>query len=173
MMSTKDWIMKEDPAGKGFRRVVPSPTPIEIVESRTIKNLLDSGTIVIAVGGGGIPVVRRDGELHGVEAVIDKDRASSVLAGGIDAERLIILTNVEEVSRNWGSPEQVAIRDIHLSEIRDLYEAYEFPAGSMGPKIRSAIDFVAGGGQEAIVSHASRLLDACAGDVGTHITPDE
>ena len=173
MTSSKNWIMKEDPEGKGFRRVVPSPTPIEIVESSTIKSLLESGTIVIAVGGGGIPVVLRDGQLHGVEAVIDKDRASSVLALGINAERLIILTNVEEVSRNWGSSEQVAIRDIHLSEIRSLYEAYEFPAGSMGPKIRSAIDFVAGGGRKAIVSHASGLLDACAGNVGTHITPDE
>ena len=152
---------------------MPSPTPIEIVEAATIKSLLETGTIVIAVGGGGIPVVEQEGELFGIEAVIDKDRASSVLALGINAERLIILTNVEEVSRNWGSPEQVGIRDISLSEIRSLYEAYEFPAGSMGPKIRSAIDFVAGGGSKAIVSHASRLLDACAGIVGTHITPDE
>ncbi len=172
LTTSKGWVMKEDSAGRGFRRVVPSPTPREIVESQTVSSLLEIGTIVIAVGGGGIPVIRDNGRLHGIEAVIDKDRAASVLAEGINAERLIILTNVEQVYRNFGREGQEAIREIRLSQIRKLYETYEFPAGSMGPKIRSAIDFVASGGREAIVSHAGRLLDACEGRAGTHIIPD-
>ncbi len=172
LVESKGWVVKEDSAGRGFRRVVPSPTPKEIVESKTISTLLETGTIVIAVGGGGIPVIRDKGMLRGVEAVIDKDRAASVLAEGINAERLIILTNVEEVYRNFGKEGQEPIRNIRLSEIRKLYENYEFPAGSMGPKIRSAIDFVASGGQEAIISHAVRFLDACEGRAGTHIMPD-
>jgi carbamate kinase len=168
----KGWVMKEDSGGRGFRRVVPSPTPREIVESSTIAGLLSQGIVVIAVGGGGIPVISNGGILAGVEAVIDKDRAASVLAGGLSAERLIILTDVDEVCVNWGKPEQKPIGTIKLSEIRRLYESYEFPAGSMGPKVRAAIDFIAGGGEEAVISHASRLLDACNGKTGTHIIPD-
>lgn len=172
LAASKEWIMKEDSGGRGYRRVVPSPTPREIVESDTISSLLGMGTVVIAVGGGGIPVVKENGSLKGVEAVIDKDRAASVLAHDINAERLIILTNIEEVYLNWGKEDQKPIKRINLSDIRKHYESYEFPAGSMGPKIRSAIDFVSSGGEEAIVSHASRLLDACKGRAGTHIIPD-
>ncbi|MBN1885372.1 MAG: carbamate kinase [Candidatus Krumholzibacteriota bacterium] len=171
LMTAKGWTMKND-ADRGWRRVVPSPTPLEIVESRVISGLLEAGVVVIAVGGGGIPVVRRGTSLEGVEAVIDKDRAAAVLGLGVGAERLIILTNVEEVYVDFGTPQQRPIGTISLSEIRRLYEAYEFPAGSMGPKIRSAVEFLANGGSEAIISHAGRLGDACEGKAGTHILPD-
>ncbi|MDD3642404.1 MAG: carbamate kinase [Candidatus Krumholzibacteria bacterium] len=172
LRSEKGWIMKEDPAGKGMRRVVPSPTPIEIVEAVIISRLLSQGVVVIAVGGGGIPVVRSNGMLTGVEAVIDKDRAASVLAANIGAERLIILTDIDRVYVKFGTPEQKPLERATLSEIRALYEAYEFPAGSMGPKIRASIDFLGGGGSEAIIAHASQLREACQSDAGTHIVPD-
>ncbi|MBN2072198.1 MAG: carbamate kinase [Candidatus Krumholzibacteriota bacterium] len=172
-ITDKNWIMKEDEGGRGFRRVVPSPTPLEIVEASVIVRLLELGTIVIAVGGGGIPVIMKDGNLEGVEAVIDKDRAASTLASEIGAERLVLLTNVEEVYVKWGQSDQAPLSNISLSDIKELYEAYEFPAGSMGPKIRSAIDFIGSGGKEAIISHAGRLLDACSGKAGTHIFPDD
>ncbi|MBN1164271.1 MAG: carbamate kinase [Candidatus Krumholzibacteriota bacterium] len=168
---SKGWIMRKDDGGEGYRRVVPSPTPLEIVEAEVITKLLDLDVVVIAVGGGGIPVIRRKGELIGVEAVIDKDRAASVLASEIGAQRLIILTNVKEVYLNWGKPNQRPIREISLPEIRRLYEAYEFPAGSMGPKIRAAIDFIDAGGEESIISHIDSLTSACQGKGGTHILP--
>ncbi len=169
---SKGWIMKEEAGGKGYRRVVPSPTPREIVEAGVISSLLSQGVVVIAVGGGGIPVISRDGKLEGVEAVIDKDRAASALASGIGAEKLIILTDVEQVYVDFGKPEQKGLGKIEVSEIRKLYEAYEFPAGSMGPKIRAAIDFVEAGGQSAIITHAATLRQAVEGKVGTHIVPD-
>lgn len=168
----KGWIMKEDAGGQGLRRVVASPTPIEIVEAGIITDLLERGVVVIAVGGGGIPVVRSGGMLRGIEAVIDKDRAASVLASNVGAERLIILTNVEQVYVGFGTPQQKPLERVTLSEIRTLYEAYEFPAGSMGPKIRAAIDFLDSGGGEAIIAHASMLRDACEGRAGTHIVQD-
>ncbi len=169
---SKGWKMKEDAGGKGYRRVVPSPTPGDIVEADVISHLLSQGVVVIAVGGGGIPVVRRDGKLEGVEAVIDKDRAASALASGIGAENLIILTNVEQVYTDFGKPEQMGLGRIKVSEMRKMYEAYEFPAGSMGPKIRAAIDFVEAGGQSAIITHSDTLREAVEGKVGTHIVPD-
>lgn len=172
LSAEKGWIMKEDAAGKGLRRVVASPTPVEIVEAGVISRLLSQGVVVIAVGGGGIPVVRSNGMLTGVEAVIDKDRAASVLATNIGAERLIILTNVERVYVGFGTDAQKPLMRVPISEIRALYEAYEFPAGSMGPKIRAAIDFIDRGGSEAIITHASQLREACESDAGTHIVPD-
>ncbi len=165
----KDWIMKEDAAGRGFRRVVPSPTPLEIIEARVISKLLDFGVVVIAVGGGGIPVVRNGNHLAGVEAVIDKDRAASVLAGNISAERLIILTNVDYVYVNYGEADEKPLKKVPLSQIEKLYRDYEFPAGSMGPKVRAAIDFIKSGGKEAVISDAANLLKACSGETGTHI----
>ncbi len=168
----KNWIMKKDAEGRGFRRVVPSPTPLEIIEAPIISKLLKLDVVVIAVGGGGIPVVRREAGLEGVEAVIDKDRAASVLSEDVKADRLIILTNVDQVYINYGKPDQKPIGKIALSELTKLYKDYEFPAGSMGPKVRAAIEFLESGGEEAIISHASHLLDACEGKVGTHIYPD-
>ncbi len=167
----KGWAMKND-ADRGHRRVVPSPMPLEIVEAGVISRLLASDTVVIGVGGGGIPVVRREGRLIGVEAVIDKDRAAAVLARNAGAERLIILTNVEEVYVRFGEPDQEALGEIGLEQIRKLHESGEFPAGSMGPKIEAAIDFIESGGKRVIISHARRLLDACEGKAGTHILPD-
>ena len=167
----KGWTMKND-ADRGHRRFVPSPKPLEIVETDIISRLLASDTIVIAVGGGGIPVVRHDGRLTGIEAVIDKDRAAALLARNMNAERLIILTNVEEVYLRFGRPDQEALGEVHLTEIKKLHESGEFPAGSMGPKIEAAIDFIESGGKRVIISHARRLLDACGGKAGTHILPD-
>jgi carbamate kinase len=172
LVAAKGWIMREDAGGKGYRRVVPSPTPREIVEAEVISDVLMRGAVVIAVGGGGIPVVRRNGKLEGIEAVIDKDRAASALASGIGAEKLIILTNVDHVYIDFGKPDQKAIGTIEVSKIRKMYEAYAFPAGSMGPKIRAAIDFIESGGKTAIITHAATLGEAIEGRIGTWIVPD-
>ncbi len=167
----KGWTMRND-ADRGYRRVVPSPMPLEIVEASVISRLLAADTVVIAVGGGGVPVVSEGGRLEGVEAVIDKDRAAAVLARNTGAERLIILTSVEEVYVRFGEPDQKALEEVRLGEIRKLHESGEFPAGSMGPKIEAAIDFIESGGKQVIISHARRLLDACEGRAGTRIFPD-
>jgi carbamate kinase len=159
-------------ANRGYRRVVPSPRPLEIVEADVIAKLLKLGVVVIAVGGGGIPVVRRGGALVGVEAVIDKDRAAAVLGAMVRAERLVILTSVPEVYLHFGTNAQKAIRKIRLAEIKRLYATGEFPAGSMGPKIDAAIDFLESGGRRVIISDATMLLEACGGRAGTHILPD-
>jgi carbamate kinase len=158
-------------ANRGWRRVVPSPKPLEIVEAGVIARLLKLGVVVIAVGGGGIPVVREGGRLAGVEAVIDKDRAAAVLAEMIGAERLIILTSVPEVYVSFGTPAQRPLRRVKLGELRRHRDAGEFPPGSMGPKIEAAIEFIESGGKRVIISDATMLLDACAGKAGTHILP--
>ena len=167
----KGWAMRND-ADRGFRRVVPSPKPLEIVETAVIKNLLDTGAVVIAVGGGGIPVVRTKDGLRGIEAVIDKDLAAAELARETGAERLIILTGVEEVYVDFGKPQQKPLGEVRLSEIKELDEAGEFPPGSMGPKIEAAIAFLESGGKKVIISHARKLREACDGKAGTHILPD-
>lgn len=164
----KGWRMRND-AERGYRRVVPSPKPLSIVEADVITRLLEVGVVVIAVGGGGIPVIEGDHGLVGVEAVIDKDQAAAVLAKNAGAERLIILTDVEEVYVNFGEPNQSALRRVTLEEIEALHLEGHFPAGSMGPKIQAAIDFLKGGGAEVIISHAVKLLEACGGSAGTHI----
>ena len=157
---------------RGYRRVVPSPRPLEIVEADVIAKLLKLGIVVIAVGGGGIPVVWKGDKLIGVEAVIDKDRAAAVLGKMILAERLIILTSVSEVYINFGKPNQKALRKPKLSEIKRLRDADEFPPGSMGPKIEAAIDFLEAGGKRVIISDARMLLEASRGKAGTHILSD-
>jgi carbamate kinase len=167
----KGWAMRND-ADRGYRRVVPSPMPLEIIEADVISRLLAAGTVVIAAGGGGLPVVWEGGGLTGVEAVIDKDGAAAVLARNAGAERLIILTDVEEVYVGFGGPDQKPLGKVSLSEIKKLHEAGEFPPGSMGPKIEAAIDFIESGGREVIISHARKLLEACKGKAGTHIIPD-
>ncbi len=159
-------------ANRGWRRIVPSPKPLEIVEAAVISRLLELDVVVIAVGGGGIPVVREGGRLRGVEAVVDKDRAASVLAKMVGAERLIILTSVPEVYVSFGKPDERALRNVKLGELRRFRDAGEFPAGSMGPKIDSAIEFIESGGRRVIISDAAMLLDACAGAAGTHVLPD-
>jgi carbamate kinase len=159
-------------ANRGYRRVVPSPRPLEIVEADTISKLLKLGIVVIAVGGGGVPVVRNGDKLVGVEAVIDKDRAAAVLGKMVQAERLVILTSVPEVYIHFGSPGQKALRKVKLAEIKKHFKAGEFPLGSMGPKIEAAIDFLESGGRRVIISDATMLLEACKGLAGTHILPD-
>lgn len=169
-LKAQGWQMVED-SGRGWRRVVPSPQPVEIVEEQAIRTLRDAGFIVIAIGGGGVPVVRRDdGTLEGVEAVIDKDRASAVLARDLRIPTLVIVTGVEKVCVNFGRPDQRALAAMTLAEARRYFADGEFGAGSMGPKIEAACDFLDAGGQEVIICSPESLSDALEGNAGTRIT---
>ncbi|MBN1423333.1 carbamate kinase [Candidatus Fermentibacteria bacterium] len=167
------WNIVED-AGRGYRRVVASPRPIDVVESSSIAALVREGIIVIAVGGGGCPVYGLPGGwLEGAEAVIDKDLASEVLATRIKADRIIIITAVPKVCRGYGTPAQYGLDRMTASEARELLAAREFPAGSMGPKIDAALRFLAGGGKEVIITSPDLVDSALEPGVGTHIVPDE
>jgi carbamate kinase len=150
-------------ANRGHRRVVPSPQPLEVVELGSIRGLAESGAVVIACGGGGIPVVRRGERLTGVDAVIDKDRASALLARGLDAERLIILTEVPAVYRAFGRPEQHEIRSLSHEDAETLLP--DLAEGSMRPKVEAALAF----GRETLVTSFDALESALAGDAGTRI----
>ncbi len=152
-----------------YRRVVASPRPLRILESEAILALLDAGVVVIACGGGGIPVAWENGHIVGVEGVIDKDLASSLLAANIHAQRLVIVTSVAQVAIRYGRPDQQGLESISAQQARDFLRAGEFPAGSMGPKIRAAIEFIEQGGQECIITSAERIADAIDGLAGTHI----
>jgi carbamate kinase len=163
------WILKEVKKDL-FRRVVPSPKPIEILEKEAIRALLDAGVVVIACGGGGIPVAwNEQGTLAGVEAVIDKDYASSLLATQIRANRLIIVTSVEQAAIRYEKPDQRWLETIKLEDAKQYLEAGEFAPGSMGPKIRAAIEFIEQGGEECIITSTERVPDALAGRAGTRI----
>lgn len=165
------WAVVED-SGRGWRRVVPSPHPVEIVEWAVIKRLVEAQEIVIACGGGGIPVVRRaDGELRGVEAVIDKDRASALLARQIGADLLWVVTGVERVAIRFGKPDQRTFERLTVAEAEGFAAEGHFPPGSMGPKIQAAVEFVKATGKEALISPTERLPDALAGRTGTRIVP--
>ncbi|MEQ1736179.1 MAG: carbamate kinase, partial [Rhodoglobus sp.] len=153
-----------------YRRVVASPIPKTIIESRQIRVLVDCGAVVFAAGGGGIPVVRDDNGWHPVDAVIDKDRASALLAGQIDVETLVLVTGVDEVYVDFGKPAQRALRTVGVEELRGHLADGQFPAGSMGPKVASAIDFIEAGGARAIITSISKLPDALAGTAGTIVT---
>jgi carbamate kinase len=168
------WSVVED-AGRGWRRVVASPKPIRIVEENSIRTLLGEGFVVIAVGGGGIPVVTDgDGNLSGIAAVIDKDLASSLLAARLRAELFVISTSVEKVALRFGTPEQEWVDRLTLSEAeRYLAEGTHFAAGSMAPKIRAAISFVEASGGTAIITDPANVERALAGETGTRITPDQ
>jgi carbamate kinase len=171
MAGEKGWVVIED-SGRGYRRVVPSPKPLEIVERRAIGRAIDGGAIVIAVGGGGVPVVRdASGMLRGVEAVIDKDRASSVLARQINADTFAILTEVEKVALRYGKPDQRDLDVITVAEAKEYLARGEFPPGSMGPKIESAIEFLEGGGRQVIITKPELLSEALAGRRCTTIVP--
>ncbi len=168
---TRGWPMIED-SGRGYRRVVPSPEPLEIIEIGAIRGLLERDVVAIAAGGGGIPVVRQaDGSLVGVEAVIDKDRTAAVLARALGIDRLVIVTGVDRVAIGFGTPEQRDLAELAADEARKYLDAGEFPAGSMGPKIEAAIEFLAGGGREAIITSPNTLGLALAGKHGTWIVP--
>jgi carbamate kinase len=166
------WAGRED-AGRGWRRVVPSPRPLEIVEEESIKLLLDNDVIVIAVGGGGIPVVRREsGELEGCAAVIDKDAASSLIASHLKADLFVISTGVDKVALNFGKPNQRFLDRMTVSETLRYMEEGHFAAGSMLPKIEAAVEFLKNGGKEVIITQPHLLEDAIKGTNGTRIVKD-
>ena len=160
----RGWELVSD-ANRGHRRVVPSPAPLEIVELDAIRRLAAAGTVTIACGGGGIPVVRREGRLSGVDAVIDKDRASALLARELEAMRLIILTEVPAVYRNFGSPEQEEIRELSRGDVEALLP--QLSEGSMRPKVESALAFAG----ETLITNIDVLEDALAGHAGTWVRP--
>lgn len=165
------WIVGED-AGRGWRRLVPAPAPIEIVELSSIRTLLDHGTLVVAVGGGGIPVVRlADGTLAGRDAVIDKDAASGILASELGASVLIKSTSVDKVALNFGTPQQVDIDKMTIAECRRYLQEGHFAAGSMQPKIEAALAFLERGGERVIITQPHHLEEALHGIWGTHIVP--
>ena len=166
-----DWVIIND-AGRGYRRVVPSPMPIEIVEQDAIKKLVKEGFTVVGVGGGGIPVIRNErGELEGIAAVIDKDNASSLLAISIKADLFIISTAVEKVYLNYNKPDQTAIDRMTVAEAKKYIKEGHFAKGSMLPKIEAIVRFLEAGGKEAIVTNPESLEKALKGETGTHIYP--
>jgi carbamate kinase len=166
------WQMIED-SGRGYRRVVPSPKPLRIVESAQIRTLVDAGFVVVAVGGGGIPVVETKRGYEGVEAVIDKDRASALLASSLDVPLLVLSTGVEQVAWHFRQPDQRLLASISASEAARYLAEGEFPKGSMGPKVEAAIDFLNHGGKEVLITTPAALERAIAGATGTRIVPDE
>ncbi|UCG60881.1 MAG: carbamate kinase [Candidatus Zixiibacteriota bacterium] len=166
------WQMKTD-SKRGWRRVVPSPVPYKAVESETIKMLVENGTIVIAGGGGGIPIyIDENGNYEGIDAVIDKDLGSAVIAREIGAGILSILTDVERVALNYGKPDQEELDKVTLSEIREYHHQGHFPAGSMGPKIEAAIKFLEDGGQLVTITSLDNAYRVVRGEAGTRIVPD-
>jgi carbamate kinase len=167
----RGWKVAPD-AGRGWRALVPSPMPKGIVDVDSIRRLVASGALVIAGGGGGIPVVEEKGGVRGVEAVIDKDRASAELALAVEADLLVLLTAVEHIALDFGTRWQRDMARLTLSDARRLLDRGEFPAGSMQPKVESAIRFVGACGRRAVVTSAARLVDAVEGDCGTSVVAD-
>jgi carbamate kinase len=161
----RGWKVIEE-HGRGWRRAVPSPTPLEVVEVEQVRALIAAGTIPVACGGGGIPVVRKDGRLSGVDAVIDKDRASAVLAAALGAERLVILTDVQAVKRSFGTPAEEEIRELTPEQAESVLP--DLAEGSMRPKVEAAIAMARSGG-EAIITALDRVEDALAGRAGTRV----
>lgn len=170
LIKEKGWSMVYL-AGKGWRRIVPSPLPQKIVEIDSIKALLLENIIVICAGGGGIPVIYKNGKLVGVEAVIDKDLASSLLAVELNADMLVILTDVEGAAIHYGTPRQHFLREVTVDEIREYYRAGHFPPGSMGPKVLACIRFVESTGKPAVIAKLEKVKYAIKGSTGTHIIP--
>jgi carbamate kinase len=167
----KGWKMKED-AGRGYRRVVPSPEPLDIVEKDLIKELMEKGVLTVAVGGGGIPVLKeKDGTIKGVEAVIDKDRASSLLAKILDVDLFMILTGVDEVYLNYGKTDQKVLKTLKVSDAKTYIGSNQFPAGSMGPKIEAAISFVEKTGRQCVITSLEKVSEAMEGKAGTFVIP--
>lgn len=164
------FVMKED-AGRGYRRVVPSPRPIEVVEDRTVNSLIGAGQVVITVGGGGIPVIRDGIRLKGVAAVIDKDFASEVLAEMINADYLIILTAVEKVALNYGKPDEKWLDKVSVAEMEQYMGEGHFAPGSMLPKVEASVAFAKSGpGRTALITSLENAKDGIAGRTGTHIS---
>ena len=165
----KGYTMVED-AGRGYRQVVPSPKPIDVIEKNTVKALVDNGTVVITVGGGGIPVVRKDGKLYGTPAVIDKDFASAKLAELLDADMLVILTAVEKVAINFGKPDQKGLDDLTPADARKYIEEKQFAPGSMLPKVQAALSFAESkSGRVALITLLEKAADGISGKTGTRV----
>jgi len=165
------WTVVED-AGRGWRRVVPSPIPIRIVEANAIRSLIEAGFSVVGVGGGGIPVIEdENGDLHGVEAVIDKDFGSALLAKMIDANLFIISTAVEKVALNFNTPEQKWLDEMTVAEAKQYIEEGQFAPGSMLPKVQAIIQFLENGGKKALITDPEHISDALEGKTGTWILP--
>ena len=166
------WEMRED-SGRGWRHVVPSPKPRHVCDISLVQVLARRGTVVIAGGGGGIPVIRkRRGIRHGVRAVIDKDLTSAHMANVLGIPILMILTSVPQVFINFGSKDQEALHTVSLREIKKFHKEGQFPPGSMGPKIEATIRFLEGGGEKVIISHLEDAMEALSGETGTHISAD-
>jgi carbamate kinase len=161
----KSWQMIED-AGRGYRRVVASPVPLEILEARAIARLLHQDCVVVAAGGGGIPVALRDGHVVGVEAVIDKDLTASLLGATLGAQALVLVTDVDGVMLDFGTPRQRALRTVSADEMHSHLRDGQFPAGSMGPKVRACLQFLDSGGEYAVIARPQHVSAALSGRPG-------
>jgi carbamate kinase len=165
------WVVVED-AGRGWRRVVPSPIPQTIVEAAAIRSLIDNGFVVVAVGGGGIPVMQHeDGSLVGVEAVIDKDFGSAILASMLNADLFLISTAVEKVAINFNKPDQKWLDEMTVADAQKYIEEGQFAKGSMLPKIQAILKYMAAGGKKALITDPEHIKDALDGKTGTWIVP--
>lgn len=170
LMQERGWTMAPSPDGTSWRRVVPSPRPYSIVEAPVIRRLVADGAIVIAAGGGGVPVVEDGPRLVGVEGVVDKDLAACILARDVEADALLIATDVDGVYEGFGTPNQRRLATLTPEEARRRLEAGEFGAGSMGPKVEAAVQFVEGGGKRAVISSLREAARAIEGVAGTQVT---
>lgn len=171
LAAEKGYTVKDD-AGRGWRRVVPSPDPLEIFEKEAVRTLLRNHVIVVASGGGGIPIIREDGAIRGIEAVIDKDLAGERLAVDVGAETFLILTDVEQVKLHYKTPKERPLSHMTLEEAKRYHAEGHFAPGSMGPKVQAAIRFIEAGGRRAIITSLDKALAALAGHAGTTITKD-
>lgn len=169
LTAERQYVMKPD-AGRGWRRVVASPLPLRIVEQDVIQDLLDGGAIAIAAGGGGVPVTQRSpGQYAGVEAVIDKDRAACAMALAVQADLLVILTDVPNVKLHYGTPQEVSLETVSLEQMAGYYSEGHFAAGSMGPKVAAAMEFARETGKAAIITSLQQVLPAVQGTTGTRV----
>lgn len=169
LRAERGWDVVED-SHRGWRRVVPSPGPVEIVQLATIRRLVEQGVTVIACGGGGIPVTRdAEGHIRGLEAVIDKDRASALLALRLGARRMVITTGVDAIYRDYLTERRTPLAEIGAAELRGLVAAGQFPPGSMGPKVEAALHFLERGGEEVVICHPESLVEGFDGRAGTRI----
>jgi carbamate kinase len=166
LQDERGWVVAGD-AGRGWRRVVPSPAPLEIVELEAVRTLLAAGTIAVACGGGGIPVSAGNGRLSGVDAVIDKDRASALLATSLGADRFVILTDVDAVYRGWNTPAQEELSELDADDAQALLP--DLAEGSIGPKVEASLAFARATGHEALITSAASLGEALAGRAGTRV----
>lgn len=166
---TLGWDIVED-SSRGYRRVVASPEPKSVLELEILKKIIDMGIMTIALGGGGIPVIIKDGKILGKEAVIDKDRSSALLAADLDVDLFLISTDADQVYINYKKDNEAGLRNVTADELQKYYDEGQFPAGSMGPKVESCIKFIRNGGKKAIITSYEYLIDALEGKAGTHIT---